>query len=539
MKQTKKLLACLLCAVMLISLLAACGGKGGDVQEPDDVVIDQNDGTETTEQPAAESTKELDIGTRYDSGFVMDLPAGFHFDEGWSCYQNDKVQAWIRDADFYEHDHNLEDVLENAGITGPGEPLGPFTLWTKEAEEFYGPSTHYYISFNGLYPEWAGCHMFISSLNSNVADTNTSEFVEAMKTIRKKGEAVGEQGGGATAAQPATQTVEPDPEPTQEPEPPTSPFTDLFIVYDGPQAGRMSAFMNGGRYAVSGDSIVGFAFDSAGQQNLVRMDLKRNGGFADVEDYAILSHCNPHYACIHGDFVYFIKDWDAICRVPLAGGEMAETIINEPADYLQICGDNLYFCNSDYRFCRAGLYGDDIEVLFDKEVYFPYMLDEEWLVYQDDADGESIHIRHLPTGADAKIADIPAGQPILYGSDLYAVSFDADGYMIMADLINPHVEYDEAKGEFNVSFSVEYGDLPVLADIAITSDGYIYCGPSTGTYIDDWQDASNDSGKIDKRVMYSDDKYEVYWELDGDGNNAGIYIGLIETGGYQSIPRFD
>ena len=69
----------------------------------------------------------------------------------------------------------------------------------------------------------------------------------------------------------------------------------------------------------------------------------------------------------------------ALTSVPLAGGEMAETIINEPADYLQICGDNLYFCNSDYRFCRAGLYGDDIEVLFDKEVYFPYMLDEEWL----------------------------------------------------------------------------------------------------------------------------------------------------------------
>jgi hypothetical protein len=80
-------------------------------------------------ESAGESTKELDIGTRYDSGFVMDLPEGFRFDEGWSCYQTDKVQAWIRDADFYEFDHNFEDVLSDFDVTGPGEPLGPFTLW--------------------------------------------------------------------------------------------------------------------------------------------------------------------------------------------------------------------------------------------------------------------------------------------------------------------------------------------------------------------------------------------------------------------------
>ena len=534
MKKTGKLLVFLLCAVMLLSLLAACGGdKGGDAQEPDDEPLDWDSGPDTAELSAAENTKELDIGTRYDAGFVMDLPEGFHYDEGWCCYQNDKVQAWIGDADFYEHDHNLEDVLENANVSGPGEPLGPFTYWTREAEEFYGPSTHYYISFNGLYPEWAGCHVLISSLNSNVADTNTPEFVEAMKTIRRKGEAVGEQGGGAAAAQPSQQPDEPTPEPT--PETLSSPFEDLFLVYDGAQAGKMSAFMNYGRYACSGNQLVGLGF-SDNENILVRMDLKRNGAFADVDSYEILDTCEPSYVCIYDDTVYYIRDWGGICRVPIGGGQ-PECVVVGPADYLQICGDDLYYCDSDYRFHRAGLDGRGDEILFDQEIYYPYMLDEEWLVYQNDADNESLHIRHIPTGADAAITDAPSYGQILYGSDLYAVCFDGDKRMIKVDLINPTVEFDEASGDYAVSFNVEYGDEPVYADIAISSDGYVYFGRNYGVYIDNWKDAANESGEYDEVYMFSNEDYGVYWEKE-DGLITGIYVSVFETGGAQSIPQF-
>ncbi len=537
MKKTGKLLALLLCAAMLLALLAACGGgkSGGETQEPDDEPMDWDDGAEETSAPAAENTKELDIGTRYDAGFVMDLPAGFRYDDGWCCYTDGKIQAWLPDADFYEYDHNLEDVLENAGVTGPGEKLGAFTLWTRQAEEFYGPSTHYYISFNGLYSEWAGCHIFISSLNNNYDDTFTPELTEAMKTVRRKGEAVGEQGGGASAAvkpEKPDEKPEPSPEPDQEP---TTPFTDLFIVYDGAQAGEMSAFMNYGRYACSGDKLVGLGFSPDSEPVLVRMDLKRNGSFADVEDYEILSYGDPSNVCIHGDTVYFIKDWDTVCRVPLDGGQ-AEPIINGPTAYLQVCGDSLYFCDSDYRFCRADLDGDNVERLFDKEVYFPWMLDEEWLIYQDDADNESLHIRHIPTGADAAITDEPTYMPILYGSDLYALCGD-DRNLVLIDLINPRVKYDEAAGEFSVSFDVEYSRESIGGDFCITSDGYIYTGSKTGVYIDYWKDAAGEYGETELFYAYSGEDYAVYWNM-ADGGISGIYIEVLETGGAQSIGHF-
>lgn len=537
MKKTGKLLALLLCAVLLLSLLAACGGSKGGAAEPDDEPFDVGDEPVESDAPAAENTKELDIGTRYDSGFVMDLPEGFRYDDGWCCYQNDKVQAWIGDADFYEFDHNFEDVLSDFNVTGSGEPIGPFTLWTREADEFYGPSTHYYIHFNGLYPEWAGCHIFISSLNGNVADTYSQEFVDAMKTIRKKGEAVGAQGGGASAAEKPekpSETPEPTPEPDQEP---TTPFTDLFIVYDGAQAGEMSAFMNYGRYACSGDKLVGLGFTPDSEPVLVRMDLKRSGDFADVDGYEILSYSEPSYVCIHGDTVYFIRDWDTICRVPLDGSSSAEPIINGPVDYLQVHGDYLYFCDGDYRFCRADLDGGNVEQLFDREVYFPWMLDEQWLIYQDDADNESLHVRHVPTGADAAVTDVPSYTFILYGSDLYGVRESDDRNIFKVDLINPRVKYDAKAGEFSIRFDVEVSDATVNADFCITSDGYIYTGTKTGVYIDDWEDAANESGEVDLFYAYSGEDYAVYWSM-ADGGITGIYVEVLETGGAQSIPHF-
>ena len=539
MKKTGKLLALLLCAAMLLALLAACGGKsGGETQEPDDEPMDWDLGSEDTDTAAAaENTKELDIGTRYDAGFVMDLPAGFRYDDGWCCYTDGSVQAWIRDADFYEHDHNLEDVLDMAGVTGDGEKLGAFTYWTKQAEEFYGPSTHYYISFNGLYSEWAGCHIFISSLNGNYDETFTPELVEAMKTVRKKGEAVGQQGGGASAAvKPEKPDEKPEPTPEPTPEPPTSPFTDLFIVYDGAQTGEMSTFMNYGRYACSGDRLVGLGFNTAGENVLVRMDLKRNGDFADVVGSEILSASDPSYVCIHGNTVYFIKNWDTVCRVPLGGGQ-AEPIINGPVDYLQVRGDHLYFCNGDYRFCRADLDGDNVEILFDREVYFAWMLDEEWLVYQDDADNESLHIRHIPTGADAAITDDPTYSPILYGSDLYALCVTDDPRLIKVDLLNPRVKYNEKAGEFSVSFDVEYGEAPIYADICVTSSGFLYIGSENGVYIDDWDTAANESGEVDLFYAYSGEDYAVYWRM-SNGGISGIYVEVIETGAAQSVGHF-
>ena len=531
MRKTGKLLALLLCVAMLFTLLAACGGKGGETEEPDGEPFDIETEPEDTNTPSPENTKELEIGVRYDAGFVMDLPEGFRFNDGWSCYETDEVQAWIRDIDFYEYDHNLQDVLDMAGVTGDGEPLGPFTYWSREAEEFYGPSTHYYIDFNGLYPEWAGCHVLFSSPKGDVSATQTPELVEALKTIRKKGEAVGEQGGGAAAAQPEGENGET----AQEPQ--GSPFETLNLWYDGVQAGEMSAFMNYGRYAVSGNALVGLGFTTAVEPALVRMDLKANGDFADIDSYQILDTCEPTYVSIHDDMVYYVRDWGGICRVPLQGGE-PECVVTGPAEYVMIRGDKLYYCNEDYRYCRADLDGHGEEVLFDKEVYYPYMLDEEWLVYQDDADGESLHLRHLPTGADARLTDTATNTPILYGSDLFAIVIDEDCYLAKIDLASVRVEYDEDAEEYSVTFDVEQGENAIHYDLALTADGYIYVGKENGDHVQYWDRVENELGATGLLYVYSGADYEVYWRF-MDGNIAAIYVTLRAGGGSQSIPLFE
>jgi len=525
MKQSAvKTLALTLCALLLLLMLAACGGQSpsgsAPVQEPEDEPFEDPAPVESAD--ASEALEAVALGN--ESGFVMDLPAGFRYDDAWYCYLSAEtgVRIWAPDMDIYQTENEFQSSLENAGDLKPADISG-FEAWKREDPSgFYGAETHYYISFAGVYGDFSGCHMWVSHEGGDLAATQAAEILTALSTIRKEGEAVGAR--PAAAAQP-----EPAPEP--EPEPEVDPYESLTVCFTPAETGAMSTFMSGGVFAVDRDSLFGFGYASDGTQELVRVDLKPNGSFADVDSYTVLEKgVRPSYVSLYGDDVYYIRDGEGIYRIPKSGGE-PELVIADAVDYLQIRNDSLYYCDGSYTFFRAGLNGENPQPVLDKEVYYPYLINDEWMVYQDDADDESLHLRHMDSGEDITLCPIPSHSPVIYGTDLYCQTFSG------GDAALAKIDMDYVPGSMD-NFSIEYGDKPVYAPAVITADGTLYCGLDYGYNVSRWTDVENVDGTVELFYVFMGVDYNVYWQLE-DNFVVAAYVTLTASGNSQTMPWFD
>jgi len=520
----KKLLAMLLCAAMLLSLLAACGGSdksGAGVADADVQAGEPADGEDIQEgdgQSSGGSESLTAVPMGQSSGFVIDLPAGYRYDDAWSCYSSDStgVRIWVGDANFYDTENEFSNALENYGDDLKEQELdGAIFAWKHEDPAgFYGAETHYCIELGSWYQAKSGCHLMVTSESGDMASTQSAEIIEALKSIRLEGEEV-----GARAADFAKINAD--------------PYESLIIDFTPEETAAMSTFMSFGRYAVDGNTVYGQAFDSAGTVELVRIDLETNGSFAEPASHVVLEKGHaPKYVSLYGDDVYYIHDSESgIYRVGKDGGE-PELIVPDGADYLQIHNGKLYYCDESYTFCSAELDGSGAAPVFEKEVYFPYFVNDQWFIYQDDADYETLHLRHEFSGEDIPITFNPTYSPVIYGTDMYC--------QLLVESVNilskVDMSYDPAAVE---NFNGESGTRPESQYITIGADGYLYFGLDYGLSLDRWKEAENPEALYDVIYRYLGSDYEIYWEYDDSGLISGIYVKLVSSGNSQSLPRFD
>lgn len=523
MKQ-KKWMAWMMTLLVILPLLAGCGksatAPGEQVPAAADVVWNNEaeaPSKEGTEDQASTGETLTEIPICHESGregiFVIDLPDGYRYDDAWSCYLSDQtdVRMWVGDTNLYETENELENALDNAGDHSELS-IGSFSGWKHEDPNgFYGAETHYYISLSEYYEGFSGCHVLVTSESGDLQSTQAEEILASLNTIRKKGEAIGDREAAAA-----------------------DPYESLIINFTPAETAAMSTFMSGGRYAADGDSVYGQAYASDGTVELVRIDLVQNGSFADVGSYTVLEKgVVPTYVTVYGDDVYYIHGGDdsGLYKVSKNGGE-PQLIIEDAAEYLQIRGDKLYYCDASYTFRKAELDGGNSTPVLDKEVYFPYFVNDQWFVYQDDADDEALHLRHALSGEDITLCPIPSYSPVIYGTDLYFVA-SSNGEKTLAKL---DMTFDPESMD---NLSIEYGDLKEAADITISSEGYLYYGLDNGLAIDRWQYAENPDEKYELVYRYLSEEYEIYWKIDEQNRVSGIYVSLLSESGSQSLPRFD
>lgn len=321
---------------------------------------------------------------------------------------------------------------------------------------------------------------------------------------------------------------------------PMSPLALLNLNVSSAQTTAMSNFMYGGYYAISEDTVYGLAHNTKGIQRLVSFDLSRDGDFVKAANGKTLDKdITPNYLVFHEENLYYIRDNNGIYKIPKTGGNPV-CIIEDACEYLQIVGNSLYYCDGNYIFHKANLDGSNIETVLDKEIYYAYLPKEDWLIYQDDADYESLHLRHLPTGVDVALTNCPSYNPIIVESTVYFV-MEENGIPTLAriDLSNIDITYDANSRSHQYSFQTETTGKHVGYELFINKDSYCYFGLNQGYHLSLWETVERTEDVLERTYPYLGNDYEVQWIYDEDGLVDQIYITLNATGGSQAIPRFD
>ncbi len=292
---------------------------------------------------------------------------------------------------------------------------------------------------------------------------------------------------------------------------------DMHVSFSPEETQKMSAFMNYGRYCLENDTMIGMAYDKSGfLPNLVKCTIIKEVDTPTQEVFTVLDrHVNANFLTEAEDCLYYVRvdRESAMCslarlnlkteHVTLFGTEMHEMA------YLQIHGNRLWYTGDEHRLFSCKLNGKDNRLELDKAVYEPYFLTDDWLIYQDDADGETFHIRCIQDGTDLKITDTRSFNPVVDGTVLYFTSIPDEGgkaYLSRADLSKPLTDGD-------LCFEIEKSDLPMSKPFWIV-DSVIYGENNTSASVQKWKDLTNTAWlNITQRYFYIGNPYVVFGEI--------------------------
>ena len=116
--------------------------------------------------------------------------------------------------------------------------------------------------------------------------------------------------------------------------------------------------------------------------------------------------------------IYGIFDNKKIIKLE-AGETEVEVVYEGTCNYLQVTDKGIYFTDENEEYCQIDFNGKNKKTILKKKVFYPYQVSSKFLVYQDDGDGETLHIYNMKNGDDTKISDMVSYKPMLCGDYLY------------------------------------------------------------------------------------------------------------------------
>ncbi len=260
----------------------------------------------------------------------------------------------------------------------------------------------------------------------------------------------------------------------QAPAPVVSDEPEIFLPnFDAAESAKMGSFMYSGYY------LMNEAYYIRGFGDLLRVThayqikdgaIERlEGGVSSVDYKDVLAA--GYLAEGPGKAVFFRNNQGEIGRITI-GQEGHSILVTGGVHTMQVAGDKLYYTKGeDYRLFRSDLDGKGEEKVLDKEIFFPYVVGN-FVVFQDDDDGESIHLYNMVDKSDKKILDGPAYSPNIVGNWMFCFVQDKEtGYYQIVG-----VEFKE-DGEFETTvFNREdgnwYAEMSAFHYVIVESSGY-------------------------------------------------------------------
>jgi len=299
-----------------------------------------------------------------------------------------------------------------------------------------------------------------------------------------------------------------------------NPWVTYAPEFDARQTAAMSNFMSYGYYLIEDGVLYGLTHSQSLNGTLGATPFHMKGDFPEFEETAVLDGNGiANYLCKDGDTLYYILNYEKVCRVN-TDGSGAEVLYEGACDYLQIHEGRLYFADENYHFVSTDMNGGDLKTVVDKEIYYPYFICADWMIFQDDADDESLHLYNTTHGTELNITYFPSYNPILDGHYLYYTDETEEGYFLCrADMSDPD------------TFMFDGSELPLLDSAFMIDDQFIYTTNTNSVAKEDWKKLTDTSDTVEEFEMYVSEDYIVYHYFDGDGLITGKYVMSKEGGG--------
>lgn len=208
---------------------------------------------------------------------------------------------------------------------------------------------------------------------------------------------------------------------------------DFKLDFSAEDTLEMSRWMNYGRYIYRDGELYGW-YKENDTSSLLVVTPETDGYHMDLKNGKMIYEALVKYLCQDEKYIYGVwtSNEDAekggIVRID-PGTKTAESIYDQPVDCLQCVDGKLYFTDKDAHLMSADTEMKKITPIIDeKEVYFPYVLKNGWVLFQDDADGESLHLREMANKEEMRISETGyrVYNYIIAGDKIYMTPLTAD-----------------------------------------------------------------------------------------------------------------
>jgi len=299
-----------------------------------------------------------------------------------------------------------------------------------------------------------------------------------------------------------------------------NPWVTYAPEFDGNQTAAMSNFMSYGWYLIDDGMLYGLTHAKSLSGSLGATPFHMKGDFPEFEETTILDgNGRANYLCKDGDTLYYILNYEKVCRVN-TDGSGAEVLYEGACDYLQIHEGRLYFADENYHFVSTDMNGGDLQTVVDKEIYYPYFICVDWMVFQDDADDESLHLYNTTHGTELNITYFPSYNPVLDGHYLYYTNTTEEGnFLCRVDMRDPD------------TFMFDGSELPLLESSFLIDDQFFYTSNHNSVAKEDWKKLTDTKDSVEVFEAFVTEDYTIHHEYDSNGYIISKYLMSKEEGG--------
>ena len=128
------------------------------------------------------------------------------------------------------------------------------------------------------------------------------------------------------------------------------------------------------------------------------------------------------------------------------------------------------------------------------------------MIFQDDADGEALHLYNTTHGTELNITYEPSYTPIMDGNYLYYTDMYEDQYYLcQIDMSNPEL------------FRGDASENPLLDGVYMIDDTHFYCYNNVNVEKANWKDLKDKDDTVTVQEMYVSKDYSIHHEYDAEG----------------------